>query len=361
MSKISVSDDLIGMDQIDEKIESRILKALNGIIPAQPTVKIESISDWFIYQLKTFNWINLGVVIILFVSLQTIQKQTADNDSTLRQISANIYHLQALQDEVTKSLSLAEMYTANVSSTNSKFFGKVQSATRNFMNLNESAHSQFTHLVFDAVSQITAVNSSVFSVSQKSIKNIQSLNYSVAHALSKYILGLNGVHTRLENLELNQNVGSYISVSSYTGKYVQDRCVLASLKPSPLKIIIPETGVYFVQYNGRLVGLRNGDSWWSSLIYHKRCGCPYSTAFGNGLVPSGVTYSQGDASSGNSWIGPLLSGDEIELRFWVRGSGTGNIDSAYPSGVNSIQAIFLRPISNSTCALCVPVPISYCP
>lgn len=150
-------------------LETKLLTALKGLAPVEKPVEIKSIYDWIVYQLKTFNWINLGVVIILFLSLQTIQQQSADNNTALRSISANVYTLQDLQAKVQSSLGQAELYSANVSHTNAQFFGKANSASTSFIALNNSATTQFIHLSKESIEELMVLNGSAHSLYEKSI------------------------------------------------------------------------------------------------------------------------------------------------------------------------------------------------
>ena len=125
-----------------DTIESQVVTILKSVAPVENPVRIDTARDWFTYQLKTFNWLNLGVVLVLFFSLQMIQHQTASNQSTLLGIKKQELVLLGQQDELKNSVTLAQYQVENVTKTDTEFFFKAHKAMTDLhtANLRSTAH-----------------------------------------------------------------------------------------------------------------------------------------------------------------------------------------------------------------------------
>jgi hypothetical protein len=187
-------------------------------------------------------------------------------------------------------------------------------------------------------------------------------NQPPATLLSQLQAQVTQLQARIESLETNKDVGSYKDVTSYAPRAITARNTVTSLSPAPITVTIEQTGVYLVTFSGRLWSLASTDLWWSVHLYHQSCSCSYSVAFGTGYIAADLGFGEGDGNSGNSWIGSLSAGDVLELKFFVRVGGSSPtsgpaVNSGDSNGVNSIQAVFLRPSSDSSCNYCLPPPV----
>jgi hypothetical protein len=75
---------------------------------------ITSVKQWTMWQLKTFNWLNLGVVILLLVNLQELKTQSANQNTQLKEINAKSRYLEHRQTLIEDIKVLVEENAAAV-------------------------------------------------------------------------------------------------------------------------------------------------------------------------------------------------------------------------------------------------------
>jgi hypothetical protein len=167
---------------------------------------------------------------------------------------------------------------------------------------------------------------------------------------------------QLESLLTTTNEVVGVLGSSYTTgmasaaldweRSLNTRMAYASLNPFPLTVTITESGTYLVVFTGRLRGFSATDTGYKALLYHNRCSCVYSDAFGG---PTTSSYPWGNTPTTNSWIGNLVAGDVLELKYFLWGSAadTSIVYSGDGEGMQTVNAILLRPGSDSTCKYCI--------
>jgi outer membrane murein-binding lipoprotein Lpp len=143
------------------------------------------------------------------------------------------------------------------------------------------------------------------------------------------------------------------SVSAYSpSAFVTARNVLTPLLPNPLTITIPRDGVYLVVYSGRAWSIDSTDAWWKASLYHNRCSCRFSDAFGAAFTQSSTPAG---ASATNSWIGNLIAGDVLELKLLIQNPNPSfqsavHIPVSDPNGQPTIQAVLLRSHKDPSCS-----------
>lgn len=164
-----------------DTIESQVVTILKSVAPLENPVRIDTARDWFTYQLKTFNWLNLGVVLVLFFSLQMIQHQTASNQSTLLGIKKQELVLLAQQDELKNSVTLAQYQVENVTKTNTEFFFKAHKAMADLHTANLSSTAHLYSLYETMVTNLQQLN-------QSSYKLFEEARERVGHSMKQTII-----------------------------------------------------------------------------------------------------------------------------------------------------------------------------
>jgi hypothetical protein len=190
---------------------------------------IKDVKTWAIFQLTTFNWLNLGVVLLLFLSLQTLQKQSSQNTTdvkTVAGLTATVKtQLDSIQGYLVQSQTLLDQVQStadSVSETADMFSKDAQSKMKEFATINKNASSHFLNISNHAVHMLQSYNHSISahieSISGTTISSIKGLNRTVslemAGSLSNLKL-LNQSASHLYNLA-EARLGSPVKQTVYT-------------------------------------------------------------------------------------------------------------------------------------------------
>jgi hypothetical protein len=174
-----------------KSLENKVVLALNGIAPPERPVRITTISAWLVYQLKTFNWLNLAVVLILLIQLQSVQHQNSVNQSTLDSISARENTLNSVLDSANTLLQEAKSDAHFVNSTSAKFSASIKTAFIELKSLNSSAVAQVSTIYQNAATHLENLNVSTSSRVSKlyhdAVTHLQDLNSSARTSFTSQV------------------------------------------------------------------------------------------------------------------------------------------------------------------------------
>jgi hypothetical protein len=121
---------------------------------------VKDVKSWLIFQAKTINWVNLGIVIILLFSLRSVQQQNQVNQATLNSISARESTLNGLLQQSNTLLTTAKADANFVNVTKHAFDLSSQLAFHQLRTLNTTANERLlstynvTKHAFDLSSQL---------------------------------------------------------------------------------------------------------------------------------------------------------------------------------------------------------------
>jgi hypothetical protein len=156
-------------------------------LPEFPDVK-----TWAIFQLTTFNWLNLAVVLILLISLQDVQQQSRQNATDIKFISGKIdlvntqlLQSQDLLNQVQKIANFVNsttiMFSKNANKAVGEFVTLNQNVSSHFLKLNSSASAHIETISRSSINLIHSLNSSVNIEIGASLSNLRHLNESATH------------------------------------------------------------------------------------------------------------------------------------------------------------------------------------